>query len=108
MTDDTPGDRRGNDLTNTTSALTADIEAAEAPSETVIRAVASLTNTPPLELEPLYGVIDPVHLDALFDNAALADRSLTFTYVGCSVTVTRESIRVREGGGTGDREPSDG
>lgn len=62
------------------------------PAESVIEAVAAVTGTDPRRLTPLYDVIDPEALDALF----LADDSqpresiggtVTFQFEGCEVTV---------------------
>lgn len=41
---------------------------AQRPSVRVIEAVAAATGTDPLAMEPLYGVIDPDALDALFSR----------------------------------------
>lgn len=71
----------------------------ETPSSAVVRAVASLTNTPALELEPLYDVLDPDHLDGICgggdDETGIETCSLTFAFNGCLVTVSDEEIRVR-------------
>ena len=75
--------------------LTYEVEADESPSEAVVRAVAALTNRPPLDLEPLYNVIDPDHIDGAFaggDDAGAAE--LSFSFAGCAVTVTDEHVRV--------------
>ncbi|WP_293026993.1 HalOD1 output domain-containing protein [Natronococcus sp.] len=59
-------------------------------SEQVIRAVAEQTDTDPLELPPLFELIDPDALDTLFDPIdvrAPLGLDLTFTYAGCEVTV---------------------
>ena len=79
--------------------LTYDVDADEFHSEAVVRAVASLTNTSPLDLDPLYNVVDPVHLDGIFEtsqSAPTTEGSFAFTFGGCWVAVTREKIRVRE------------
>ncbi|WP_323173029.1 HalOD1 output domain-containing protein [Natrialba sp. PRR66] len=76
------------------------------PSETIVRAVAALTNTPVLELEPLYTVIDPTQIDETYEKTSAAvEAEFSFTYSGCDVTVTREGVhvrRVRDGNGNGD------
>ena len=77
--------------------LTYDIDSSELPSEAVVRAVAALTNSSPLELNPLYDAIDPEHLDTTFERASenTASTTMTFTYSNCTITVTRGVIRVR-------------
>lgn len=82
--------------------LTYEIDPDEPPSEAVVRAVAALTDTSPLDLDPLYHAIDPDHLDEIFgratDGTVRAGSSFTFSFNGCEVTVTDEEIRVRERG----------
>ena len=80
-------------------ALTYDVDTDELHSEAVVRAVAGLTDTSPLELDPLYDVVDPVHLDGIFETsepASVTKGTFAFTFGGCRVTVTHEEIRVRE------------
>lgn len=64
----------------------------ELTSQSVVAAVAAETGTDPLTLEPLYEVLDPDALDALFDanesEAASAVTRVEFTYAGCEVCVT--------------------
>lgn len=60
------------------------------PSETIVRQVASRERVDPIELDPLYGAIDPDALDAL---VLAADRNgsalrIEFVYHGHRVTVT--------------------
>jgi len=57
-------------------------------SDTVIDAVAAATDTDPLDLSPLYEVVDPDALDCLFrcDDRPAAGR-LEFTIEGCDVCV---------------------
>ena len=102
MTDrPTRDDRRANPLSTQESRIEYSIDAGEAPSASVVRAVASLTNVPVLDLDPLYDVVDPAHLDGLFGgrgDGAMAERSITFVFDGCRVTVTQDVIRVRECG----------
>ena len=77
----------------------------ELPSEAVVRATASLTDTSVTELAPLYDVVDPVHLDGLFDDSSDGTdpgvNSVTFEFDGCHVTVTGEAIVVRRAESTG-------
>lgn len=68
----------------------------ERPSETVVRAVAAVTNTPVLELEPLYDVIDPDLLNrTIASTGDDVQVEFSFAFGGCEVTVTREEVRVR-------------
>ncbi|MCU4974475.1 hypothetical protein OB955_17275 [Halobacteria archaeon AArc-m2/3/4] len=65
----------------------------ESVSEAVLDAVASITDSDPIELDPLYYTIDPDALDTLFEsrpyNTELPrDVQVTFSYVGLQVTVT--------------------
>lgn len=85
--------------------LTYDTDADERPSQAVVRAVATLTNTPVLDLEPLFDAVDPDCLDGLAaDDRATdgrADESragptVTFPYAGCTVTVKPGEVRVRK------------
>lgn len=71
----------------------------ELPSEAVVRATATLTNTPVIDLDPLYSVIDPDHLDGLFGDFDGRDtpeeRSVAFTFNECHVSVTGATVTVR-------------
>jgi hypothetical protein len=59
-------------------------------TEAILTAVATATGNDPLELPPLYSVIDPDALEALFDPPAYdgSDQRLTvtFEYADCRVT----------------------
>ena len=63
-------------------------------SERVIEEVADETGTDPLELEPLYRVVDPECLDGLFrDVSPSTPRNaghVTFRMAGCQVTVSHD------------------
>lgn len=65
---------------------------AESASDAVIEAVATAAGDDPLEIEPLYSVVDPDALDALL-NRTDRDRegnvSVTFPFHGYEVTVWR-------------------
>ena len=66
-------------------------------SEAVVSAVAELTGTDPLSLDPLYTAVDPDALNALFSDGSDTDRSnrVEFTYSGCHVVVTPDGdVRV--------------
>ena len=59
-------------------------------SETVVAAVAEATGVDPLDLDPLYDVVDPDALNALFDSAGTsppAHLELSFTMADCAVVV---------------------
>lgn len=56
-------------------------------------AVADRTRAASLELDPLYGTVNPKHVDS-GSRAGVA-----FEYVGCSVTERKVRARVREAGG---------
>lgn len=62
----------------------------EAVSERVIDAVSEATGVGPLELDPLYNVIDPDALNAIFspvNGPQPTDAELRFTMEGCEVLV---------------------
>lgn len=100
MTANTP-DNDDREATGSTRAaeVTYDVDEGEQPSVAVVRAVASLTDTPVLDLDPLYDVVDPAHLDGLADAAdgrsALTESSVTFRFNGCEVTVTQDTVHVQ-------------
>ncbi|MDS0474668.1 HalOD1 output domain-containing protein [Natrinema sp. 1APR25-10V2] len=86
------------------SHLDFDIELPEsAPvSQRVTQAVADATNTDPLELEPLFEVINPESLNALFKptkSGSPRDSGMVmFDYGGCDVRVHADgSVEVAEG-----------
>lgn len=58
------------------------------PSTAIICTVAVALNRRPQDLEPLYSVIEPDDLDALFGAAAGDTLLVTFEYCGLDVTVT--------------------
>lgn len=70
-------------------------------SEEVVSAVAETTGKDPLDLEPLYEVIDPDALDALYRRDGLglpkSPNRVEFTYAGCEVVVAWDgSVTARE------------
>ena len=69
----------------------------ERPSGAVIQAISTLTDTPTLDMDPLFDAIDPDHLDGIFTDRSniRQERELSFYYHGCHVTVTRDSVCVR-------------
>ncbi|MCU4741685.1 HalOD1 output domain-containing protein [Natronoglomus mannanivorans] len=65
----------------------------ESVSEAILDAVASVTDSDPIELDPLYYTIDPDALDSLFESRSRTtelprDVQVTFSYVGLQITVT--------------------
>lgn len=100
MTDSSiPHDGSDDAETARATELTYAIGEDERPSEAVVRATARLTDTSPLDLEPLYDVVDPDQLDGLFaesgDRAIPDERSVTITFNGCRVSVTGDEVFVR-------------
>lgn len=76
-----------------------EITEGEQPSEVVVRAVSAVTNTPPLELDPLYGVVDPGALDTIFrmrEGSPDAEMTFRFDFNGCEVVLRNRSVSVRE------------
>lgn len=87
------------------STIIRDTGSVDAPSTAVIEAIAAYHGTEPTDLDqPLYEVIDPDALDALFANAGTVDRPapdlVAFSYDGCRVQVFRD--------GSIDLSPVDG
>lgn len=62
----------------------------------VVAAVATVSNTPPLELPPLYGTIDQDAFDALADlsspETGTRDVLIVMTYAGYEVAVTGDGV----------------
>jgi hypothetical protein len=57
-------------------------------SEMVVSTVAQAKGVDPLELEPLYNVVDPDALDSLFaSNDGQSSMELCFEMAGCEVVV---------------------
>ncbi|WP_207586225.1 HalOD1 output domain-containing protein [Halomontanus rarus] len=79
-----------------------EIDSSERPSEAVVRAVATLTDTPVLDLDPLYRTIDPGHLDGILNDRengrTVEESSISFVFNGCRVTVNQNSVRVQNEG----------
>lgn len=59
----------------------------DSPSLRVVDALAAATDTDPLELAPLYEVVDPEALDRLFDADATGRARVQFEYDGHAVEV---------------------
>lgn len=68
-----------------------------APSTAVISAVAALTDTDPLDIEPLHSAIDPDALDTIAtDQPAEGDLKVTFNLDSHAVTVKSSgSLQIR-------------
>lgn len=68
-------------------------------SEVVVRAVATTIDRDPLELDQLYGTVDPDALDDLFTDRPSAsptvDGQFIFSFSGCEVIVCRDTVAVR-------------
>lgn len=97
MTDDnTPPET--NEATRTES-LSYELDADERPSKAVVHAVATLTDTSILDLNPLYHTIDPDHLDSIITNrrndGTITKSSVSFHFSGCLVTVNQHTVRVQ-------------
>lgn len=77
--------------------LSYDIGENEAPSTAIVRAVSSVTNASPLDLKPLGDMINPVHLDRMYQNMDSSAESMQFTfeYHGFEVTVLHDEIRLQ-------------
>lgn len=93
------------DSTDDGYVSTFDPTAKDQPSERIVTAVASLTDTDPLELTPLYEAVDPDALDSLFAHAAVAEdgHELWFSYEGFDVGVRSDGeIRVVDSAETTD------
>lgn len=87
------------DLDDEEPTLTYELEGDESTSEGVIRAVAMATGSSVLDLDPLYDVIDPAHLDETFGGQDRSRSALNGTvslqYAGCRVRVMQtEGTRV--------------
>jgi len=75
----------------------------ESASSRVVLAVAEATGTDPADLPPLYEVIDPDALDAVFRSGVDGnqgngewedDRELRFSYAGREVSVRSDDVTV--------------
>lgn len=64
----------------------------------IVGAVADATGVDPLDLDPLYEVIDPEALESIFRNGAHTggDITVSFEYAGCTVFVSNGIVTVRE------------
>lgn len=70
----------------------------KSPSDAIVRAVSTLTGREILDLDPLYHVIDPDHVDGFFENLTgdVGNTEISFEFNNSQVTVTHEEIYVEE------------
>lgn len=81
-------------------------ELGDSIAETVVFAVSALTDTDPIKMEPLHGIVDVDALEELFapkaDGTPRGDGIISFTYCGCEVTVQGNERVYVESGSTTD------
>jgi len=82
------------DQSDTTSMYEQDFDGT--PSEAVVSTVAGATAQSPLEMQPLFEVIDPDALDRLLGEGGEPNSSMriTFRYCGYRITVTPNRIQL--------------
>lgn len=73
----------------------AHIEDGEHVSETVLRAVAALSDEPMVELPPIADTVDPDALDRLFASSK-SPASLRFQYHGFTISIEGDAVRIRK------------
>jgi len=69
----------------------------EKPSVAIIQAVAALTDTPVTDLDSLYKIVDPEHLDGIIENHDDSPDvvvSISFRFNGCIVTVNQNTVHL--------------
>jgi hypothetical protein len=66
------------------------LEPDEPVTDGVIEAVSEVYDLEPTSLEPLYSVVDPDALDALFKPGDSGYPTVEFRYNGCEVQVTSD------------------
>lgn len=66
-------------------------------SLSVIEAIADATDTDPVELEPLYNVVDPEALDQLFQGTTPATARVQFSYGEHTVEVRSDGTILVDG-----------
>lgn len=74
----------------TESMYTNDIGPDESPSDAVLSTVSAFSDTPVVELDPLYLAIDPEAMDSVLETAS--DGSISFSYHGFEITVTNGEV----------------
>lgn len=67
------------------------LDTEETPVEGVIKVIAAISNTEPTDIDPIYPVVDPDALDALFRKEP-NDTKVEFRYHGCQVEVTGDGV----------------
>lgn len=72
--------------------VSVDWSRSDSPSTVVVTAVAEVTGTDPVEMPPLYEVVDPDALDSLLAREGHSTNGtmtcVTFTYQGCEIAIT--------------------
>lgn len=76
----------------------------ESPVNTVITTVAEATGKSPVEMEPLWEVVDPDALNELIGRSADGSSSveISFEYCERAVTITADRVRVASSTAIGD------
>lgn len=69
----------------------------DSPSLRVVDALAAATGTDPLDLEPLYHVVDPEALDRLFRTDSSVSACVRFEYDDHAVTVRSDGTVTVDG-----------
>ncbi|SDK34569.1 HalOD1 output domain-containing protein [Natronorubrum texcoconense] len=80
-----------------TEPVTQQLSPADEVCTTVALAVSAATDTPVDELPPLYTVIDPDALNAIFQprtGRAQNGTQLSFTIAGCAVSIRDDTVTV--------------
>ncbi|AFZ72973.1 HalOD1 output domain-containing protein [Natronobacterium gregoryi] len=75
----------------------------DSPSLRVVDALATVTDTDPLELEPLYHAVDPEALDRLFQEEANGHATVRFDYQEHTVEVRGDGTVAVDGTVHGSR-----
>ncbi|WP_135305452.1 HalOD1 output domain-containing protein [Haloarcula amylovorans] len=91
-------DTANSTMTEPTQSMSYEIGETEPPSIAVVKAVAAMTGEDVRDLEPLYEVLNPVHLDGMFDDVdggAHSHAEVSLQFNGCTVTVTAGSVQVQ-------------
>lgn len=70
--------------------FTYELDPDESVAEGVIEATTEVTNHETTSLDPLYSVIDPDALNALFRPGHSGSPQVTFQYNGCEIQVTSD------------------
>lgn len=75
-----------------------DMDGHESGVEATVNAVASVTSEAPVEMTPLYHVIEEDTLEVLMASSASndGDMSVRFSYNGCDIIVKNSNVYVRK------------